>query len=266
MRVGIVGVGQMGFPMAERLVTRFSLTFFARHPEVAAKLAALGAEDGKTLDGMAANSDVVVVCVYSDAQVQEVCLGPGGLIAAMRPGSTLVNHTTGNPKTVALLAEAGDPGGVRVLDAALSGGPADISAGRLTLLVGGESTVLDDVRPVLGAYADPIIGVGQLGDGQRVKLVNNALFGAQVALVAEAERVAGQLGVDALTALAAITHCSGDSKVLRMVLGLGSSARADEVAGRFIRKDVAMVKEVAEDAGVDLGLLGSVALSRGGPS
>ena len=74
------------------------------------------------------------------------------------------------------------------------------------------------------AYSDPILHVGRLGDGQRVKLVNNALFGAQVALVAEAEHVAEGLGVDPATALDAIQHCSGDSRVLRTVVAVGSSA------------------------------------------
>jgi len=263
VNVGFVGVGEMGAPMVERLrAGGVPVRFHARRPEVIARAEALGATSSPTLAGVADGADTVIVCVYTDAQVREVCLGPHGLVAAMAPGAVLVIHTTGSPTTTPLLAAA--PGRGEVLDAALSGGPADIRAGRLTLLVGGDTAVLDLVRPVLATYSDPIIPVGALGDGQRVKLVNNALFAATVALVADAERLATGLGADPVAALTAIQHCSADSRVLRIVLGLGSAARMQELAGRFIRKDVATVMEVAAEMGVDLGLLATAALYEGG--
>jgi 3-hydroxyisobutyrate dehydrogenase-like beta-hydroxyacid dehydrogenase len=253
VNVGLVGLGEMGMPMLERLrAAGHDVSFRARRPEVTARAEGLGAKPAADF----ADRDAVIICVYSDDQVRDV--GPEA-VAGMRPGATLVNHTTGSPGTVTLLAEAAAPRGVRVLDAALSGGPADIRAGRLTLLVGGDETVLEDVRTALASYADPILHVGGLGDGQRVKLVNNALFAAQVALVAEAERVASGLGVDPARALEAIAHCSADSRVLRTVVALGSSARMADVAGRFIRKDVAVVEQVARELGVDLGRLGPAA-------
>jgi 3-hydroxyisobutyrate dehydrogenase-like beta-hydroxyacid dehydrogenase len=264
VNVGIVGVGQMGTPMVERLVAAgFPVRFHARRPEVVARVEALGASFADTLAGVADGADVVIVCVYEDEQVRQLCLGPDGLVAVMAVGATLVNHTTGSPTTASLLAAEAAPRRVRVLDAALSGGPADIARGALTLLVGGDEDLLDDVRPVLAAYSDPILHVGALGDGQRVKLVNNALFGANVGLVAEAERVAAGLGLDPMAALGAIRHCSGDSFVLRTVLALGSSARMQELAGRFIRKDLAVVTGVAGELGVDLGVLSTAALLQG---
>jgi 3-hydroxyisobutyrate dehydrogenase-like beta-hydroxyacid dehydrogenase len=253
MRVGMIGLGTMGMPMLERLRgAGHDVSFRARRPEVTAHAEGLGARPAADF----ADRDAVIVCVYSDDQVREV--GPG-IVAGMRPGATLVNHTTGSPATATLLAEAAAPHGVQVLDAALSGGPADIRAGQLTLLIGGDETVLADVRPALASYAGQVIHVGAVGDGQRVKLVNNALFAAQVGLVAEAERVAAGLGVDPATALEAIAHCSADSRVLRTVLALGSSAKLAEHAGQFIRKDVAMVEQVARDLGVELGRLGPLA-------
>jgi 3-hydroxyisobutyrate dehydrogenase-like beta-hydroxyacid dehydrogenase len=253
VNIGMVGLGEMGMPMLERLrAAGHDVSFRARRPEVIRHAESLGARSAAGF----ADRDAVIVCVYSDDQVREV--GPG-LVASMRPGAVLVNHTTGSPATVALLAEAAAPRGVRVLDAALSGGPADIRAGGLTLLIGGDEAVLAGVRPALASYADPILHVGGLGDGQRVKLVNNALFAAQVALVAEAERVANGLGVDPVRALEAIQHCSADSRVLRTVLALGSSARMRELAGRFISKDTAVVEQAARELGVELGRLGPMA-------
>jgi 3-hydroxyisobutyrate dehydrogenase-like beta-hydroxyacid dehydrogenase len=251
VKVGMVGVGAMGMPMLERLRDAgHDVAVRARRPEVVEQAHRLGATD---MDDCS-DCDVVVICVYTDEQVRVV--GPD-VLGTMAPGSTLVNHTTGHPTTVAQLADEAATRGVRVLDAALSGGPADIRAGRLTLLVGGDGGVLDDVRPVLASYSDPILHVGGVGDGQRIKLVNNALFAAQVALVAEAERVAQGLGVDPMTALDAIQHCSGDSRVLRTVLGAGSSDRLQELAGPFIAKDVAMVEAVAAALDVPLGRLGT---------
>ena len=86
---------------------------------------------------MADNSDVVIVCVYDDHDVKEVCLGEQGVIANMRPGSVLVNHTTGDPATARLLSRHARVRRVHFLDAALSGSPADIADAKLTLLVGG---------------------------------------------------------------------------------------------------------------------------------
>jgi 3-hydroxyisobutyrate dehydrogenase-like beta-hydroxyacid dehydrogenase len=252
--VGVVGTGQMGMPMVERLLASgHDVAVRARRAEAAARATSLGARVVDDLGGFA-DRDVVIVCVYTDEQVREV--GPP-VLAAMAAGATVIVHTTGSPTTVGHLATRAAGTGVRVLDAALSGGPADVGAGRLTLLVGGDAAVLDDVRPVLQAYADPILHVGTLGDGMRVKLVNNALFGAQAALVAEAERVAAALGVDPHAALEAVQHCSGDSRVLRTVLAVGSSAQLEQLAGRFIRKDIAVTEDVARELGVDLGRLGT---------
>jgi 3-hydroxyisobutyrate dehydrogenase-like beta-hydroxyacid dehydrogenase len=260
VRVGFVGVGSMGRPMLEQVVgAGFDVSFHARRPEVVREVEASGATSHPTLAALAAASDLVVVCVFADQQVREVCGGDEGLVASLRPGAVVVIHTTCSPDTAPLLAVAGRPGDVRILDAAFSGGPADAAASRVTLLVGGEPAVLETARPVLATYANPILHVGGLGDGQRVKLVNNALFGANVALVAEAERVARDLGIDPAKALDAISHCSGDSYALGTVRAVGSSARLQEAAGRYIAKDVATAKDLAAAAGTHLGLLATAA-------
>jgi 3-hydroxyisobutyrate dehydrogenase-like beta-hydroxyacid dehydrogenase len=256
----MVGLGEMGLPMAERMrAASLPVRFYARRAQVAERATALGAIDAGSLPDMAEGSDIVIVCVYTDAEVREVCLGPNGVLAAMHTGATLVNNTTSSPSTARLLAEAAEPLGLHVLDAALSGGPHDIARGALTLLIGGEANVLEQARPALASYSDPILHVGRLGDGQRVKLLNNALFAANLALAVEVERVAGNLGVDPATAINAIAHCSGETRVLRMVGATGSAIGMQERVGRFIRKDVAMVFEVAAEIGIDLGLLGMVA-------
>ncbi len=251
MKVGIFGVGQMGMPVLERMLAAgHDVTFQARRPEVVAAAISQGA----TLAADFSDREVVIVFVYSDEQLRDV--GPG-LLTGMPPGSTLVNHTTSKPETATVLAQQASPWTIAVLDAPVSGGADDIRAGKLALLVGGDEQVLERVRPVLASYGDPILHVGALGDGQRVKLVNNALFAAQVAAVGEAERVAQELGVEPIHALQAIAHCSADSYVLRTVLALGSSALMQEFAGPYLRKDVAVVEQIARELGVELGRLGT---------
>jgi 3-hydroxyisobutyrate dehydrogenase-like beta-hydroxyacid dehydrogenase len=249
LQVGIVGLGEMGMPMLERLRSAgHAVDFQARRSEAIEAATSAGA---RLVDGFG-DCDVVVVCVFSDEQVRDVA---STVVPTMRPDAIFVNHTTGDPGTATWLDELAAGHGVRVLDAALSGSPASVRGGSLTLLVGGDVDVLDAARPALSAYADPILHVGALGDGQRVKLINNALLIAQIALAAEAERVAGATGVDASAALDAIARCSGDSSALRLVASMGSAAALEAAAGRFLRKDAEMVIDVAASAGIDLGRL-----------
>jgi 3-hydroxyisobutyrate dehydrogenase-like beta-hydroxyacid dehydrogenase len=176
----------------------------------------------------------------------------------MKPGATLVLHTTCDPATVELVAMQGVDGGVRVLDAALSGGPHDIAAGELTLWVGGDEAVLEELRPLLEVYASPVMFVGPCGNGQRVKLVNNALFVAHVGLAVDAVRLADSLGIGEKVILAAVLHGSGASRGLSVVAGLGSVDAVGNRLADLMHKDLIVVREVAERAGADLGIIGAV--------
>ncbi|WP_436790855.1 NAD(P)-dependent oxidoreductase [Yinghuangia sp. YIM S10712] len=259
MRIGFIGAGRMGRPMLDRLVAAgHDATVLVRRPEARTAAEADGLTCADTVAATVQDADAVFVVVLTDEQVRSVCLGPGGALAAMKTGATLVQHTTSDPATAQLLAEAGAERGIRVLDAALSGGPHDIAAGRLTLWVGGDEAHLDATRALLGAYASPIMFVGPAGNGQRVKLVNNALFVAQVGLAIDAVRLAGSQGIDEQAILAALQHGSGASRALGVVAGGGS---VDSVAGRLgalMLKDVTVVREVARSAGADLGIIGTV--------
>jgi 3-hydroxyisobutyrate dehydrogenase-like beta-hydroxyacid dehydrogenase len=246
--------------MVERLLAAsFPVRFFARRADVVGHVSSLGAEAAGSLAAAGRGCEVVIVCVFTDAQVRQVGGHDDGLLGAMAPGSTLVIHTTGSPHTVEALAVAGARSGVRVIDAAVSGSPVDVRAGRLTLLVGGDEEGLEACRPVLASYADPIMHLGALGNGMRLKLVNNALFAANVQLAVEAARLAEQLGIPAGIATEAITHCSGDTRVLGLALQAGTPATFRSGVGRFISKDVEVAAAVAAELGVDLGLLGVVA-------
>ena len=256
MRVGFVGAGRMGRPMVSRLVAAgHDVHVLGRTAEKGRELEELGARVVNEAADAGAHADAVVLCVFTDEQVRQVCLD-GGLLPTMSSGSVLVVHTTASPHTIEAIAARADH--VDVVDAAVSGGPHDVAAGRLTLFVGGAEAAVDRVRPLLGCYADPVLHVGPTGAGQKVKLVNNALFAGQIGLLAEAIRLGGRLGVPESTLLSALGHGSATSRVLNLVAAGGSVASFIEVAGDFVSKDVAVVCDIAAELGSGLGVLDDV--------
>lgn len=254
-RVGFVGAGRMGGPMISRLVeSGHDVRALGRTDEKRRAVTVLGAQAVAGLHDLARDADVLVVCVFTDEQVAQVC--SPGVLSAMSPGSTLVVHTTGSPRTVQAIA-AHSPG-IDVLDAPVSGGPHNIAAGGLTLFVGGPGDAVARVRPVLAAYGDPILHVGPLGAGQAVKLTNNALFAAQIGLLRESVALGERLGVGEAQLLEAITHGSGASRVAGFVAAGGSVGSFVERTSEFIGKDVEVVRKIAAELGEPLGLLDDV--------
>jgi 3-hydroxyisobutyrate dehydrogenase-like beta-hydroxyacid dehydrogenase len=257
-QVGFVGAGRMGAPMVRRLVEAgHELRALGRSVEKRRTVRELGAQPVTDLADVGSDADVVVVCVFTDGQVQQVCL-ESVLLSTMRPGASLVIHTTGSPRTAETIAAEARSRGIGVLDAPVSGGPHDIAAGQVTLFVGGSDEAVERVRPVLASYGDPIIHVGPIGAGQGVKLVNNTLFAAQIGLLHEAVRLGDRLGIDEQRLLDAIGHGSAASRVASIVGARGSVDAFIEMVGEFIGKDVAVARKTAAELGSDLGLLDDV--------
>jgi len=258
VKIGVIGAGRMGRPIIERLVTAgYEPTILTRRPAARAAAEAAGLRCADTPQETVRDAEVVFTVVFDDEQLRAAALGEDGVIAAMPAGGVLVQHTTCDPATVTLLAEAGANRGISVLDAALSGNPRDTAAGQLTLWVGGEEKALGRVRPLLDSYASPVMFVGPVGNGQRIKLVNNALFVAQVGLAVDAVRLAGSIGISEEQILAAVAQGSGGSRALSSVAWIGAQAVGTRL-GELMSKDMSVVRAVAERAGADLGLIGDV--------
>ena len=250
-RVGFVGTGRMGAPMVRRLVDAgHEVRALGRTPDRCEAVRDLGAFAVTEPAAVAEGADAVIVCVFTDQQARQVCL-ESGLVAAMAPDAVLVIHTTGSPRTAETIAAQG----AAVVDAPVSGGPHDIAAGRVTLFVGGEDDAVARVHPLLSTYGDPVLHVGRTGAGQLVKLINNALFAAQIGLVAEGVRLGGVLGISEPALLEALTHGSAGSRALGNITRAGSAAAFIDAVGDFIGKDVAMVRETVAEMGGDLGVL-----------
>ena len=256
-RVGFIGVGHMGRPMVDRLLAAGVPTeVFVRRPELRAELEAAGAAVADSAEELAARSDLVILCFFSDAQVREVMLG-GGVLASMRSGSILVSHVTGSP-TLSVGLQAAAPDGVTILDVPISGTDDHIRRGELTLMVGGDAATLERVRPVLATYCDPILHVGGLGDGQRIKLLNNLVFTVNLRTALAAAELGESMGVPAAELSRVLSECSGGS----FAIGLLRHMAPESLAGgarHYLVKDVSTILEVAAEEGIDLGLLGDLA-------
>jgi 3-hydroxyisobutyrate dehydrogenase len=254
MRVGFVGMGRMGAPMVRRLVEAgHEVRVLGRTAEKRESITELGATAVTNLADTGRLADAVVVCVFTDEQVREVCLD-SDLVASMPAESVLVLHTTGSPRTAETIAGRG----VEVVDAPVSGGPHDIAAGHVTLFVGGGDAAVERVRPLLAGYGDPILHVGPIGAGQRVKLINNTVFAAQIGLIAEAVKLGERLGVDESKLLASLPRGSAGSRALDSVARAGSVESFVRAVGEFVGKDVEVTRKTAADLGTDLGKLDGI--------
>lgn len=258
MKVGFIGAGRMGRPMVARLVAGgHEVTTLVRTSDDGAnrhEVERLGAAVVDDVSATVAQADVVVVCVFTDDQLREICLD-GGLLSSMPSGSALIVHTTASPATIQAIAARAAPSGVDVVDAPVSGGPREIAAGNITLFVGGADDTVARLRPVLSCYGDPVLHVGRSGAGQKVKLVNNALFAGHIGLLAQAIALGEVLGVPESTLLDALGRGSAASRVLDIVAARGSIASFASVTSEFVGKDVAVVRSIAEELGADLGAL-----------
>jgi len=252
MRVGFVGAGRMGFPMVERLAaTGHDLVVYARRAEARDALTGLGVRHTSELTEAAADVDVLLLCVFSDQQLTEIA---APLAAALPDGAVFASHVTGRESTLRAVADRFPA--IHVVDAPVSGGPGEISAGRLTVLLGGDPAARERAADAVRPYADPIIETGELGTALAVKLVNNFLFAANTQLAAEAVRLGEALGVSPGQLLGALEHMSGGSSAShRAAEGKGDMAAFATRIGPFMKKDVAACLEQAAERAVDPGLL-----------
>ena len=196
MRVGFIGLGNMGEPLAG-FVRRagFPLVVHDLRRETAATLLAAGATWAESPRDVAAQSDVVCVCVPGPPEMHAVTVGAGGLLEGMKPGSVVIDHTTNSPTVVRDVGQALSERGAHLLDAPLDGGREGALAGQVTLFVGGDEAVLQRVRSILDTFSKSVVWVGDLGAGSITKIVHNALAMSIDLLLAECLTLGAKAGV-----------------------------------------------------------------------
>jgi len=213
MQLGFVGLGAMGLPMTRHLLEaghQVTVSSRSRGPVEAAL--ALGAGDGGSPAGVAAHSEVVILCVPSSPQVVEVV---DAMLPALDAGSVVVDCSTIDPDVERTQHQRVTATGAGFLDAPLSGGTAGAAQGTLTLMVGGDQPTLERARPALEPFAGLIVHVGGPGMGQVVKLCNNLIYAAQMLATSEATALALKSGVDLAKLHEVLVHSTGDCVAVR---------------------------------------------------
>jgi 2-hydroxy-3-oxopropionate reductase len=252
--VGVIGLGAMGRPMAERLAASGLPPVVVRDlgdPALAA-LAAGGARRAASFAELASEVDVVVLALPDGSAVESVTLGRDGISAGARPGLVVLDTSTIEPGRSRRVAAELARGDVSYLDAPVSGGTTAATAGTLSVMVGGDEAALERARPVLDAIADRVIHLGPVGAGQIAKACNQVIVLGTIELVGEALTLAEESGIDAGRVREALLGGFAASRILelhgaRMVTG------AYERQGRasFHLKDIAVVAELKAATGVE---------------
>jgi 3-hydroxyisobutyrate dehydrogenase len=247
MRVGFIGLGSQGAPMARRIIEGgFPTTLWARRPATLEPFADTPATIAQSPAELATSSDLVCLCVVGEADIEQVVNGKDGLLAGLKPGSVIAVHSTVHPDTCKALAKTAASKGVSVIDAPVSGGGPAAAAGRLMVMVGGEADAVERCRPVFETYADPVVHLGELGSGETTKLLNNLLFTANLGTAATALSLAKSLGVAPERLTEVVSRSSGNSFALNAIGGSGGLDRLAGLAGKLLQKDVRLVVDLAE--------------------
>jgi 3-hydroxyisobutyrate dehydrogenase-like beta-hydroxyacid dehydrogenase len=220
-RIGFIGIGMMGHGMAKNLLAKgFPLTIKVHRDRTkAADLLAAGAKEAKTPAQVAADSDFVIICVTGSPQVEEVVLGPDGILGVARPGLTVIETSTAEPGSTAKIREALAAKGTTLVDAPLARTPKEAEEGRLNTMVGAADADFARVKPVLAAFCENIFHVGPPGAGHTLKLVNNFMAMTIVASIAEAFAVAAKAGVRTDMLFKVVSMGALNSPIFQMMAG-----------------------------------------------
>ncbi|MFZ1023724.1 MAG: NAD(P)-dependent oxidoreductase [Thermoplasmata archaeon] len=196
-RIGFIGMGHMGSSMTRRLLAAgYPVLVQDRTAARAKEAAQWGATAAQTPKELAANSQVVMVCVTNDEAQHAVMFGPNGALAGLRPGSTVIDLSTVSPGASRRLHQAAAEQGASMIDAAVSGSVPQVEQGSLVIFVGGEKETYESCKPILDALGHQSFYMGASGMGTTMKLVVNTLLGLGMQALAEAIALGQKAGIE----------------------------------------------------------------------
>ncbi len=257
VRIGFIGLGLMGQPMAARLLAAgHSLTVWNRTLAKAEALIAKGAVKAETPAALAAATDIVCLNLTDTRAAEAVLFGPDGVAAASGAGLVVDFSTIPPEVTKALAARLKEANGMDWVDAPVSGGVPGAEAGTLTIMAGGPTAAFERIRPILDAVAGRVTHMGETGSGQATKLVNQIISGCTMAVVAEAVAFAERSGIDAHKLTEALAGGFADSRPFQIFAPRMAASTFDEPLGTTdtMIKDLDVVKSVGADLNARLPL------------
>ena len=257
--VGVIGLGALGRPVAERLVKDgCSVAVYDVRSEPMSALESQGARACPSPAAVAACSDIMISLVSDRAQTDDVVFGADGILGAVRADAIFAIGSTLGPAPVRKIAEALAPRGAHVLDIPISGGLIAAREGTLSLMAGGDTAVLERARPVLQVFARTITLAGGIGAGQTAKLAHQLVFSVNVIALLEGLSLGVAGGVEPAVMKEILREGIANSGVLQLWNDLGPrwkgmlEATPPSVTPPNMRKDLHLVLELAHELGVNL--------------
>src|SRR5215471_18717332 len=249
MKLGFIGVGNIGAPIASQLLRAgHSLVVHDRRPEAAHALLRAGAIWSSSAAVLATECEVVATCLPGPSEMEQVCLGPGGIVGVIRPGGLYIDHTTNSPLLVRRVHDVLAAKGVAMLDAPVSGGMEGAQTRDLLVMAGGEPAAFERARPLLDAVAKRVIYTGGIGTGSIAKIMHNSASFTLDLVIAECWTAGVKAGIDAATIVKVFTEAA-----LGQMMSLKVRLPATYLRGNFeprfslalARKDLGLAQELA---------------------
>jgi 3-hydroxyisobutyrate dehydrogenase len=253
-RIGVIGLGNIGSRVTRVLLEEYSVTVFDIDEDRRANLADAGATAVDSGCSVGETTDVIICSLPDDEALRTAVLGDDGILAGCSNGEIIVDTSTVSPTVSQSVGDACHEQSVDFLDAPVSGGARNAETGSLTVLVGGDETVLDRVRPVLETIGETVIHVGDTGTGVALKVINNYLFGMNQLVLCEGLSMARAAGIDDETFTETVALSSGHSYALER--NMERFVIPDEYDSEFtlslMRKDLELGENVADEHDVPL--------------
>lgn len=258
-RIGFVGLGHMGLPMAINLVKAgYTVTGFDLQSDAMNKLVAAGGLCAKSIEELAQHQDIVITMLQTGQQVQDVCLGPQGIFTLTPQNILYIDCSTIDVESARKLHQIAEELGHTAVDAPVSGGEAGAKAGTLTFMVGGSKAAFEQAKPILDHLGKQIIHTGVAGTGQAAKICNNMILGISMIAVCEGFTLAKHLHLTPQKLFEVVTNASGQCWAMSQyvpVPGILENVPANRdyqpgFTAAMMLKDLCLSQHTAETVGV----------------
>ena len=259
-RIGFIGLGNMGLPMAQNLIKAgHAVTGLDMSKAQIDKLVEAGGKAAGSVKDAASGVDIVITMLPAGAQVRDVYLGNSGVVATASPGTLLIDSSTIDVETARAVSSAAQGKGLAMLDAPVSGGVGGAQGGTLTFMVGGPDAAFERAKPILEKMGKTIVHAGGAGNGQAAKICNNMILGVSMIAVSEAFVLAEKLGLDAQKLFDISSKSSGQCWSMTSYCPVpgpvpASPANRDYQAGftaAMMLKDLKLAQDAAKTAGAE---------------
>ena len=249
MRLGYIGLGNMGGALARRLLRQHQMRVFDLRPDVVARYAGLGAVPAQNAQAVARESDMVMTCLPTSQNVRDVLFGEGRVAEVLQPGQIWADMTTGDPGETRDMAARLKEKGVDFFDAPVSGGIIGADNGTIAIMVGGSKELFDKVRPVFEVISPNIYHTGDIGTGHTMKLVNNCIAAGIRAVTFEAVTMGVKNGLSLETMGTVLPKASGRSATAEQAIPkLKQNDFAVSFTLALMHKDVRLATKLGMDS------------------